>query len=73
MGDIMVATEAAQFYVGSELVTITPGTKVRAGHPMLALHPEYFTPLTADYEWADEPAAAPRNPSRADQRGARTR
>lgn len=72
--DIWVATEAAQINVGGQEIALTPGvTTVRAGHPMLAQHPDWFKPFYPTYEWEAPEPGAPRSAARPDQRGARTR
>jgi hypothetical protein len=62
---------------------ITRGQTVREGHPMLRGREASFEPFLPDYDWGrpteagedDGPTVVntPRNPVRADQRGARSR
>ena len=70
------AIEAATFDhdgITYSIVPGTPGTTFAAGHPVVRARPDLFKPFTPSYPWAGEDAAAPRNTSRPDQRGARTR
>ena len=76
MAEIYVATEAASTTCRGQEMALIPGqTTVRAGHPVLKQHPDWFKILEPSYEWPEGQTedGAPRSGARADQRAARTR
>lgn len=71
-----MATEAASTTCeGVEMALIPGQTTVRAGHPVLKQHPDWFRLLQPSYEWEDitEEPGAPRSGAAAATRAARTR
>jgi len=72
-GVVWEAIEAATFEHGGVTYSIVPGqpgTTFGDGHPVVRARPELFKRFAPSYPWDGD---APRNTSRADQRGARTR
>lgn len=59
MADVYVCKESAAFEWGGDMVVVNKGvTRVRAGHPMLAAHPELFEEITVHYD-VERATAAP--------------
>jgi hypothetical protein len=81
---LYVAKEAANFDYMGQPVFVSPGTVVRAGHPLMKGHEDLFEPIkvhwdlpkAADEDDEDEKPAARKSPvasARADTQDARTR
>ena len=59
MADVYVCKESGAFEFGGDMVVVKQGfTRVRAGHPMLAAHPELFEEITVHYD-VERATAAP--------------
>lgn len=59
MADVYVCKESAAFEWAGDMVVVNKGvTRVRAGHPMLAAHPELFEEITVHYD-VEQATAAP--------------
>lgn len=57
--DVYVCKESAAFEWDGDMVVVNKGvTRVRAGHPMLAAHPELFEEITVHYD-VERATAAP--------------
>lgn len=51
-GKIFVATESGTVDFGGQYYAFTRGvTRVREGHPLLKVLPDYFKPIDVHYEW----------------------
>jgi len=58
--DVYVCKESAAFEYNGDMVVVNKGvTRVRAGHPILALYPELFEEITVHYD-VERPAAVER-------------
>jgi hypothetical protein len=57
--DVYVCKESGAFEWNGDMVVVNKGvTRVRAGHPMLAAHPELFEEITVHYD-VERATAAP--------------
>lgn len=51
MSDVYVCKESAAFEYDGDMVVVSKGyTRIRAGHPILAAHPELFEEITVHYD-----------------------
>lgn len=58
--DVYVCKESGAFEYNGDMVVVNKGvTRVRAGHPILALYPELFEEITVHYD-VERPAAVER-------------
>ena len=67
--DIYVAKEGAMLQLDGDQIMIHKGqTRVRAGHKLLELYPDFFEPLTVQYEVTEDTSSRTRDTGRTDAR-----
>lgn len=59
MSDVYVCKESGAFEWNGDMIVVNKGvTRIRAGHPILAAHPELFEEITVHYD-VERATAAP--------------